>query len=93
MRKATEPRKEQLKKLWSRFRFIAAITSPFWMLALLIEGSLGTRLLGAAVLLLLIPVCVLSSYRWVAYVVGILFAVGQRREEIRKGEENDAKNY
>ena len=47
----------------------------------------------AAVLLLLIPVCVLSSYRWVAYVVGILFAVGQRREEIRKGEENDAKNY
>ena len=92
MRKATEPRKEQLKKLWFRFRFIAAITSPFGMLALSIEGSLGTRLLGAAVLLL-IPVCVLYSYRWVAYVVGILFAVGQRREEIRKGEENDAKNY
>ena len=39
MQKNTEARKEQLKKLWSRFRFIAAITSPFWMLALLIEGS------------------------------------------------------
>lgn len=92
MRKATEPRKEQLKKLWSRFCFIAAITSLFWMLALLIKGSLGTRLLGAAVLLL-IPVSILYSWRWVAYVVGILFAVGQRREEIKKGEENDAKNY
>ena len=92
MRKATEPRKEQLKKLWSRFCFIEAITSLFWMLALLIKGSLGTRLLGAAVLLL-IPVSILYSWRWVAYVVGILFAVGQRREEIKKGEENDAKNY
>ena len=93
MRKTTEARKERLQRLWSRFRFAAAVTSPVWLLALMIEGSLGTRLLGAAVLLLLIPVSILYSYRWAAYAAGLLIAVSQRRKEQKKGELDDAKNY
>ena len=84
--------KKRLQTLWSRFRLVAAITSPFWLIALGIQGNLGARLLGAAILLL-IPVSILYSWRWVVYAVGILFAAGQRRKELKKGELNDAKKY
>ena len=49
-------------------------------------------LLGAAALLLA-PVFVLYSYRWAAYAVGLLIALSQRREERKRGEEEDAKRY
>lgn len=95
MPNTTDPRpgrKEGLQKLWSRFRFIAAVTSPFWMLALMIEGSLGHRLLGAG-LLLLIPISVLYSWRWVAYGFGFLAALRERQEEKKRGEVDDARHY
>ena len=90
--KPANSRKEQLQKLWSRFCFIAAVTSPFWFLAVLIQGSLSARLLGAAILLL-IPIAALISLRWVFYAAGLLLALRQRREELQKGELDDAKKY
>ena len=70
----------------------AALASPFLIFALLIDGPLPHRLLGAAALLLA-PVFVLYSYRWAAYAVGLLIALSQRREERKRGEEEDAKRY
>ena len=46
-----------------------------------------------AAALLLAPVFVLYSYRWAAYAVGLLIALSQRREERKRGEEEDAKRY
>ena len=70
----------------------AALASPFLIFALLIDGPLPHRLLGAAALLLA-PVFVLYSYRWAAYAVGLLIALSQRRKERKRGEEEDAKRY
>ena len=47
----------------------------------------------ATAALLLAPVFVLYSYRWAAYAVGLLIALSQRREERKRGEEEDAKRY
>lgn len=95
MRKTTDlkpDQRERREKLRVRLGLAAALTSPFWIVALLIDGPLSHRLLGAAILLL-ISVCVLYSYRWVAYVAGVLWAVGQRMEEKKKGEGEHAKKY
>ena len=86
------------RKKWGAVASAAVVTgalllaSPFLIFALLIDGPLPHRLLGAAALLLA-PVFVLYSYRWAAYAVGLLIALSQRREERKRGEEEDAKRY
>ena len=94
MRNTTDPKlswKAWLEQHRSKLGLAAALASPFLIFALLIDGPLPHRLLGAAALLA--PVFVLYSYRWAAYAVGLLIALSQRREERKRGEEEDAKRY
>ena len=95
MRNTTDPKlswKAWLEQHRSKLGLAAALASPFLIFALLIDGPLPHRLLGAAALLLA-PVFVLYSYRGAAYAVGLLIALSQRREERKRGEEEDAKRY
>lgn len=82
-------RQERMKMLWSRFRLFLALTSPVWIIALLGEGSLQFRLFGAVIMLVisgtvLFPLFLLS---------GFLIALGERWEEKKEGELEDAKKY
>ncbi len=101
MRKTTEPgRKEGLQALWSRLPLILGLTSPVWLVLLLVPGSLGNRLLAAGVLLLLVLLPLLGfmvkvhhPLRWLIYGAGFFAALGQRQEEKKKGELEDAKEF
>ena len=102
MRNTTEPqtdRKERRQALLSRLPLILGLTSPVWLVILLVPGSLGNRLLAAGVMLLLVllpllgPMIRFRSLRWLIYGVGFLGALNQRQEEKKKGELEDAKVF
>ena len=102
MRNTTEPRPDRKERtLWSRLPLILGLTSPVWLVVLLVPGSLGKRLLAAGLMLLLAPVALLGfsftrnfrSLRWLIDGIGFLVALDQRRKEEEKGELDDAKEY
>lgn len=101
MRNTTEPRPDRKERtLWSRLPLILGLTSPVWLVVLLVPGSLGKRLLAAGLMLLLalpallgfIPMNV-RSLRWLIDGIGFLVALEQRRKEEEKGELDDAEKY
>lgn len=99
MRKTTEPqtdRNERMQAFLSRLPLILGLTSPVWLVVLLVPGSLGNRLLAAGVMLLLLLLFLtgfLIKNRWLIRGAGFLAALGQRQEEKKKGELDDAKKF
>lgn len=101
MRNTTEPRPDRKERtLWSRLPLILGLTSPVWLVVLLVPGSLGKRLLAAGLMLLLALPALLGfipmnfrSLRWLIDGIGFLVALDQRRKEEEKGELDDAKKY